>query len=233
MEALPLRVLRDSAHGERAWSSAGVRGGGEGLTFFSQSLIAIHVKDLQLLHQALGRHAHGDTGDGGSATGRAHRARSGVQGTRGVEIDGRTSFPRSFRPSGDRNGRGRKVPGVSHGEALYFNWEKPLKTRREEAEISLTRSAFLERTASFLKATAEHLNDWSKTAIKENPPNGLRGARMCNARLQPRPFLSASFFHLPRRRAGRVRTNANAPSRALASGPGGPPHLWRLRSCLS
>lgn len=41
------------------------RGGGEGLTFLSQSLLTLKAEDLQLLHQLLCGQGHGESGGGG------------------------------------------------------------------------------------------------------------------------------------------------------------------------
>lgn len=128
------------------WTSAGV--GGEGLTFLGQSRLAFYVEDLQLLHQALGGHAHGDPGERPGA--RLTELGPEFKEPTAWRLMGWTRFLGSFHPHGDRAGRGpngpspqavRRPPASVTEKHFFLMSEEPPNARRKEAEVSLTRSS--------------------------------------------------------------------------------------------
>lgn len=177
-------------------------GGGEGLTFLDELLLAVLAEDLQFLQQALGRHGHGDP-----VGGRAQPAPTQVQEITGVEIDEHDEVPLIFAPSGGPRQKVTKWPKTSSGQKaqpsvtekhfFFLVWGKPPNARRTGAEISGSRSPG--RTSWFLKATAEHLNDGNRIDQQRKTRQMVCAARACARRgfkPTPSPPLPSQGFRL-------------------------------------
>lgn len=160
------------------------RRGAEALTFLGQSRLAFYVEDLQLFHQALGAHAHGDPA--GKPGARPTELRPEFREPTAWRLMGRTRFLGSWAPSQrarrkrtkwPKPSRGRKAPASATEKHFFLMWEEPPSARREEAESSLTRTpgenVLLPKS---YRGAPPGLGQNSSSS--ENPPNGLHGARM-------------------------------------------------------
>lgn len=117
---------------------------------------------------------------------------------------------------------------------MWRSPEPPNRKAQKSREV-----AFPVKTFCLLNRTPANLKDRHKAAA-QNPPKGLRGARMRETQVQPHPFPATSFSSPTPRARTRASEGAcaqppppplRAPVRAPA--PGGQPALRRLRSYAS